>query len=297
MEDEISVFLQYLKAEKGYSENTIDAYGSDLVQFSEYLHLESGSAAGLLNADTESIRRYMGGMIRHGNTKKTVERKLASFRAFYRFHLRAGAITCDPTAALAAPKRDSRLPEYLRVDEVAAVLSSIPCETILGCRDKAIIELFYATGMRLAELAGLDLKQLDLKQGLVTVYGKGNKERISPVGIRAGRSIGAYLDRRGELKPCSGEKAVFLNYRGRRISSRGVQLLVTKHLRRISEKEKLSPHILRHSFATHLLDNGADLEAVRELLGHSSLSTTQLYTHLSRDHLKKIYEQAHPRAE
>lgn len=295
MRQEISDFLQYLHAEKGYSPHTIEAYRSDLEQLSDSL---AGDGSGdLLAADSDAIRRYLGGMVRHGYSKRSIERKLASFRAFYRFQRRTGAVASDPAAALAAPKREARLPEYLRVDEIAAVIRSIPDETILGCRDKAIVELFYATGMRLGELVGLSLGQIDRVRGLITIHGKGGKERLAPVGKLARESLQRYLDRRRELNPATGEKAVFLNNRGKRLSSRGVQLLIGKHLRRISEKEKLSPHILRHSFATHLLDNGADLQAVRELLGHSSLSTTQLYTHVSRDHLKKIYRQAHPRAE
>ncbi|MBN2415158.1 tyrosine recombinase [bacterium] len=296
MQRELSDFLQYLNAEKGYSRLTIEAYRSDLEQLAEFLS-SGGGSGDLLTADSDAIRRYMGGMIRHGYSKRSVERKLASFRAFYRFQLRIGAMAADPSAALSAPKRETRLPDYLRVDEVAAVIRSIPDETILGCRDKAIVELFYATGMRLAELVGLDLAKIDRVRGLVTIHGKGGKERLSPVGKLARRSVERYLERRYELHPAAGERAVFLNNRGKRLSCRGVQLLIGKHLRRISEKEKLSPHMLRHSFATHLLDNGADLQAVRELLGHSSLSTTQLYTHLSRDHLKRIYRQAHPRAE
>jgi len=295
MKREIENFIRFLKVEKGYSINTLEAYQSDLEQFAEYLEI-AGKGENLSGTRASTLRYYLGEMIRHGQSKRTVERKLAALRAFYRFQIRIGKISQDPSASLTSPKREKMLPEYLREDEISALLNSIPADTVLDLRDAAIFELFYATGIRLSELVLLNLNNIDKYNTSIRVWGKGGKERICPVGNIAFAKVEKYINRRFELKPPGDEKGLFLNYRGKRITVRGVQLLVKKRLKLVSEKSKLSPHILRHSFATHLLDHGADLQAVKELLGHSSLSTTQLYTHLSKDHLKRIYQQAHPRA-
>lgn len=297
MNQNIETFVKYLLNEKGYSRHTVLAYRRDLEQFIQYYcdihnkilidHFSS--------IQKEDIRQYLGSLLRYGAEKRSVSRKLSSLRSFFRFLLKTNVIQKDPTASLEAPKIGKSLPTYLKESELQDLFKIIPSDSILSIRDRAILELFYGTGIRLSELTGLDLLDVDFNRGIVRVMGKGKKERILPLGKKIGRSIQQYLNHRQELNP-QNTKALFLNKNGSRLSTRGVQQIVRKWLSQISSKEKLSPHVLRHSFATHLLDHGADLNAVKEFLGHESLSTTQIYTHLSTEHLKKVYEQAFPRA-
>jgi len=301
MREGVDAFLQYLTSEKRYSPHTLQAYGSDLEQFREFLLEVRNKPEPLSIQDItkEDIRLFIGGLIRHGMSKKSVARKLASLRAFFYFLNKSERVNGNPALTLVSPKTEKVLPEFLREEEIIGALKSIVQDdnSIQQIRDKAILELFYGTGMRLSELVGLNLEAMDLGAGIVRVLGKGGKERILPIGKTTTKSLKGYLTRRSEFHPTQGNRAIFLNQRGNRLSPRGVQLIVKKALMRVSEKNKLSPHILRHTFATHLLDRGADLEAVRELLGHTSLSTTQIYTHLTMDRLKNVYRRAHPRAE
>jgi len=293
----IEQFLKYLKDEKRYSQHTLSAYRNDLMQFSDYM-AQTGEK-GRISVDQISkkdIRAYLGSLVKYGLARRSVSRKLAAIHAFFHYINKTGILTHNPSLTLTAPKLDKRLPQFLREDEVLQVLSSIDTGTRQGARDRAILELFYGTGMRLSELTNLDVPHIDLHNGTVRVLGKGRKERVIPVGRTAARTIKHYLSKRQAFQPPMEESALFLNMRGHRLSQRGVQLLVKQWLSRISDREKLSPHILRHSFATHLLDRGADLEAVKQLLGHASLSTTQHYTHLTMDRLRKVYRQTHPRA-
>ena len=299
MRDSVESFVAYLTSEKRYSPHTVQAYKTDLLQFIDFLVniLEKPDPPSLESTTREDIRLFLGGLIRHGMSKRSVARKLASLRAFFGYLMRTEQISTDPTLTLASPKFEKYLPEFLREEEMSNALDAIVRDSPTGIRDRAILELFYGTGMRLSELVKLNIEDVDLHGGAVLVHGKGKKERVLPVGKNVSKSIRRYLSRRNEFKPKVGEQALFLNRSGKRIIPRSVQLLVHKWLRQVSEKKKLSPHVLRHTFATHLLDRGADLNAVKELLGHESLSTTQLYTHLSLEHLKKVYRQAHPRAE
>lgn len=297
MDAALESFLQYLKGERRYSLLTVVAYRSDIEQFIDYMTGIRKPASFSWKVSREDIRQYLGILIRHGMNKRSVGRKLASLRAFFRYLSKEGIVDVNPALGLSAPKTDKVLPEFLREDEILEAMEMIRPGTVTDIRDRAILELFYGTGMRLSELTGLNLDSLDLMAGIVRVYGKGGKERILPVGKMTGRYVGAYLERREGLKPGTGNTALFLNHQGTRLSSRGVQLIVRKWLEKVSERKRLSPHVLRHTFATHLLDHGADLNAVKELLGHSSLSTTQIYTHLTVDRLKRVYQQAHPRAE
>jgi integrase/recombinase XerC len=292
-------FCQYLLSERRYSVHTVQAYKSDLEQFIDYLVRVEGmpDPPSIETVTREAIRRFLGGLVRHGMSKKSVARKLASLRAFFRFGVKTGKLRTNPTISLIAPKTEKHLPEFLREEEMRDVLRGIDKGSIEGIRDGAILELFYGTGMRLSELVGLNLEDVDLASGTIRVFGKGGKERMLPVGKNAAQTVKMYLLKRDEFHPKRETRAFFLNRRGSRISTRGVQIRVQKWLCRVSEKKKLSPHVLRHTFATHLLNRGADLRAVKELLGHSSLSTTQVYTHLTTAHLKKVYRQAHPRAE
>jgi site-specific recombinase XerD len=245
----------------------------------------------------ENVRDFLGGLVRHGLHKSSISRKLASLRAFFGYLEKLGMIQNNPTASVAGPKLEKRLPQYFHETEIDRSISLIDSETGAGVRNRAILELFYGTGMRLSELVGLDIQDIDFSGGTVRVLGKGGKQRIMPLGRAAAGALRRYLEIRNRFSPALRNKALFLNPQGERISSRGVQYLVRKALSEGSEKRQLSPHMLRHSFATHLLDHGADLQAVKELLGHASLSTTQTYTHLTRDRLQKVYRQAHPRSE
>jgi len=244
----------------------------------------------------EDIRLFLGQLMRHGFSKKSVGRKLASIRRFFKYMIQIKAMETNPATAFQAPKVDKYLPEYLREDEIRNAINAIVLNSEAGVRDRTILELFYGTGIRLSELASLNISDVDLSAGSIRVFGKGSKERVLPLGQNLKKVLTGYLSARKKLAHEPESQAFFLNLRGQRLSRRGIQLIVKNWLRKVSHKKKLSPHILRHSFATHLLDHGADLEAVKELLGHASLSTTQIYTHLTMDRLKKVYRQAHPRA-
>jgi tyrosine recombinase XerC len=272
------------------------AYQRDIEQFTGFLDQTHQNPIPE-KISKEEVRSFLSDLIRHGMSKRSVARKLASLRTFFGYLARTGRIRSNPTVTLVSPKTDKVLPHFLREEEVLNSIERVDQRSAAGVRDRAILELFYGTGMRLSELVRLNLEDIDLIAGTVRVFGKGSKERILPVGRTAGHAIQRYIQRRNELQPKGGDRAIFLNNRGGRISARGVQYIVYHWLSSVSEQEKLSPHLLRHTFATHLLDHGADLEAVKELLGHTSLSTTQIYTHLTMERLRKVYKQAHPRAE
>ncbi len=285
-------FLTYLEKEKRYSSHTISAYREDLETFFEFLE-----GIGPEKVTKEDIRLFLGHLLRHGMARRSVARKLASIRAFFKYLLHRGVMEKNPAWTLRAPKIEKRLPHALPMEGVIRVLDSIPSQKILDVRDRAILELFYGSGIRVSELARLNLQDVNLEQGSIRVYGKGGKERIIPLGKVTVSVLKTYLEVRHAFSPSSGESAFFLNSRGRRLTTRGIQLLVWKRFSPFIHQGTLSPHLLRHSFATHLLEQGADLESVKELLGHASLSTTQMYTHLTSNRLKQVYRQAHPRAE
>lgn len=299
MNPEIEDFIQYLQLEKRYSPHTVQAYQRDLKQFVSFLARKADDVPGpdLKTAEREDIRKFLAGLMRHGMEKRTVARKLASLRSFFNYMIRTGTVKTNPTVNLVSPKLDKRLPEFFREDQIWEVLESIPQTRATEIRDKAIMELFYGTGIRLSEMAGLNLSDVDTNAATMRVYGKGGKERVLPIGKKSLLSLKRYLSVRSELHPRDDNRALFLNRSGTRISPRGIQLRVRKWLEIVSEQKKLSPHVIRHTFATHLLDRGADLEAVKELLGHASLSTTQIYTHLTLDRLNRVYRRAHPRAQ
>ena len=299
MEEMVQNFLQYLSKERHYSPHTIKAYQIDLNQFFEFL-INEKSEQDPIEIDhvcKEDVRSFLGDLLRMGMNTRTIARKMASLRAFFKYLIRTEKITVNPVTALASPKIEKRLPEFFREDEIRDVLRSVTTDSVQGLRDRSILELFYGTGMRLSELINMNTNDLDFHAGTVKVLGKGGKERIIPVGRNIRQSILTYFQNRNEYHPKTENRAMFLNRFGERISARGVQRVVQRCLKKVSDKKKLSPHVLRHTFATHLLDHGADLEAVKELLGHVNLSTTQIYTHLTMDRLKQIYRQAHPRAE
>jgi len=291
-------FINHLETVKHYALHTIKAYTNDLMQFHECMDNKHQKFSIDIDRITkDNIQNYLSGLVRYGMAKRTISRKIATFRAFFKFCLRSGWINQDPSTTLVFPKLDKPLPQFLNEQEILNALKTVNTDTREGVRDRAILELFYGTGMRLSELVQMNIADLDFQSGTVRVIGKGSKDRILPLGQQCIRMLRIYSDKREAFKPVFNEPAFFLNLSGKRLSARGVQYIVKRWLAVVSEKTKLSPHVLRHSFATHLLDRGADLRAVKDLLGHESLSTTQVYTHLTVDRLRQVYKQAFPRAE
>ncbi|PLY00151.1 MAG: tyrosine recombinase XerC [Desulfuromonas sp.] len=290
----IEKFCRHLQVERNVSEHTLSAYNRDLNEFYRFLEelfrKQDDSVFG--QVDKITLRRYLA-QLHKKNRKSTISRKLAAIRTFYRYLVREGVVQANPGELVATPRQEKYLPTTLTVDEVYALLESIQSGDRLSLRDRAILETLYSCGLRISELTGLDVGAVDFEQALVRVLGKGGKERIVPIGQHALKSLHLYLEERGW--PAQNEP-LFLNRFGKRLTPRSVQRHLKKHLLLAGVLKDASPHALRHSFATHLLDGGADLRAIQELLGHSSLSTTQKYTQVSVDHLTHVYDDAHPRS-
>lgn len=290
MQRYIDKFINYLKVEKNASAHTITNYTVDLDAFRDFI-----GERDLTTLDHLALRRYLAELRTKNYAKRTVARKLASLRSLFRFLYREGHIKKNPITAISTPKLDKKLPIFLDVAKVDRLLQSPPSDTVAGLRDRALLETLYSTGIRVSELVGLDVDDVDFISGVVKVLGKGSKERIVPIGEPALKAIRGYLDM-GNKERRLDKEAVFMNKSGRRLTDRSVRRVINKYIRACSIVEKISPHSLRHSFATHLLDRGADLRSVQELLGHMNLSTTQIYTHVTMERLKNVYDKAHPRA-
>lgn len=300
----ITEFLRELQDGRQLSEHTVTAYRHDLAEFTTFLatyfQAEEWDWA---KVDRNALRRFLGSMSQQQLARRTIARRLSAVRSFFRFLHREELVEANPAKSVRSPRLEKTLPQWLSRADAESVFKAAETKAMEGghkpLRDLAILETFYATGMRLSELHGLDWDDLDLIGEQVKVRGKGRKERIVPLGGPAVKALRNYELRRAEvapLGPVKDRRAVFLNDRGKRLSRRSIQTIVRKAIASGAEGETMSPHAIRHSFATHLLDAGADLMAVKELLGHASLSTTSIYTHTSKDRLKKIYAQAHPRA-
>jgi integrase/recombinase XerC len=301
----IESYLAYLRFQRNASEHTLRNYASDLQQLRHFLtHRADGGERpepGLNQIDHLTLREFLGSLYQQRNRKSSVARKLAAIRSFMRFLTARGVIAANPAKNVSTPKQEKRLPEYMMKDTVGELVETPDKSTPLGRRDRAILELLYATGIRVGELVAVDLGDLDLRDGFLRVLGKGRKERIVPFGTKAREALEAYLGARDVLlrraraaRPDSGE-AVFLNFRGGRLTTRGVGMIVVRHVGRLAQRLHVHPHTLRHTFATHMLDAGADLRAIQELLGHESLSTTQKYTHITTEQLVRTYRKFHPR--
>jgi integrase/recombinase XerC len=302
---ELRDFLVHLAHERQLSPRTVVAYTADLEELEKFLGSYYGTPDwSWPSVDRLAIRSFMGDcMGRRGLSKRTIARKLSAVRTFFRFLHLEELVEANPARTVRAPKRERTLPAFLTRDQIDSLFHAAEGRALdggfLGVRNHAILELFYSSGLRLSELQGLNSSQLDLVSERVKVLGKGRKERIVPLGGAAVRALRRYEPRRDEVVSGTAgadRRAFFLNQSGKRLSTRQIQKIVTKFLDQVSEDSDLSTHSLRHSFATHLMDAGADLIAVKELLGHASLSTTQVYTHTSTERLKKVYRQAHPRA-
>jgi integrase/recombinase XerC len=294
MDSTVSAFLNHLKLERRASAHTVRSYEQDLELYCRYLRESQGEDAGVAAANAARLRRYSAWLSGEGYAASTVSRRLASLRSFFRYLRRTGVVSADPTVGLRNPKQASRLPRLLRVDEVVRLLDAIPIDTMLGVRDRAMFETLYGGGLRVSELVGLNVADLDSEQELLRVLGKGRRERLCPIGPMALYWLSQWLRQRRCRNPL--EKALFLNKRGTRLTTRSVGRLLEGHLVRSGLLSTASPHTLRHSFATHLLDRGADLRSVQELLGHRKLTTTQIYTHVTQERMLDIYHEAHPRA-
>lgn len=291
---QVDAFIESLGAEKGYAENTCRAYRTDLDEFATFVaEVEKSSIDGI---DALTIRKYLG-ISHRKNKKSTTARKLSAIRSFFRYLVKHGVLEHNPTDSVLTPKQEHPIPTYLSVDDMFRLIDSIQTDTLLGLRNRAIFETLYSCGLRVSEVAGLNVTDIDVNTGMVKVLGKGARQRIVPVGQKALEAIRAYRRRLKKEKKVPGQNdgPLFLNRRLRRLTTRSIARILDRIVLECSLHMPISPHVLRHSFATHLLDGGADLRAVQELLGHKSLSTTQKYTHVSIDRLMETYDKAHPR--
>jgi integrase/recombinase XerC len=286
MDRYVDKFINYLKIEKNASEHTIINYTADLRDFSRFLQDKTFEDVNYL-----VIRKFLAALRSDEYDKKSIARKLSALRSFYRFLYREGYIKANPISTVSTPKLDKKLPKFLDLSSVVKLIESPNIKDLYGMRDRAIMELLYSSGMRVGELVGLNTDDVDFIGGVVKVMGKGKKERICPIGDKASGALRDYLNKRRNK-----QRALFLNKSGGRLRDRSVRRIIDRYITKISLKEKISPHTLRHSFATHLLERGADLRSIQELLGHKNLSTTQIYTHITPEKLKSVYDKTHPRA-
>lgn len=306
-------FLDFLKLERHFSDYTIKSYGADLIQFGQFLAGEIGHPnqpapeRPLTGEELDQkqvaceplvIREFLAYLYGQNYTKSTTARKLATLRSFYKFLMRRGLVSVNPLSTIRTPKQEKRLPKCLDLEQIQKLLDTPGDGDILAARDKAMLEVLYSSGIRVSELVELDMSDLDMQEGVMRVRGKGRKDRLTPIGSQAIKALQRYFEMRlAETKaipPLTGR--VFLNKHGSALSTRSVRRKLDKYLSAAGLDPGISPHTLRHSFATHLLNNGADLRSVQELLGHQSISTTQIYTHLTTNRMKQVYDSAHPRA-
>jgi integrase/recombinase XerC len=323
----IQDFISYLKFEKHFSSHTAKCYGADLEQFVSFVTQPSNSDSGssarsggnpweagqtaiatqtetqvnvdelLLAVDVNSVRRFMAELGQHQYSKSTTARKLATLRSFYKFLVKRNYIAANPVTTIKTPKQDKKLPKFLEYEQVMRLLNTPPANTWLGARDRAMLEVLYSTGMRVSELVGLNMDDVDFLSEVIHIRGKGKKERLCPIGSSALQSIQNYIEfrnRRMASDSAFDSKVLFANKHGKRLSTRSVRRKMDKYLIEAGLDPSISPHTLRHSFATHMLNNGADLRSVQELLGHQSLSTTQIYTHVTTTRMNEQYHNAHP---
>ena len=298
MQDAVSRFLNYLRVERNASELTIKSYGDDLSHLVEFYEEQFSQVPVPGDIQVSQLRSYSSYLYECGYARATIARRLACLRSFFRFCKREGLCDANPAKPLRTPRAGRTLPHFLSTDEVARLLDAPAAARNDGLRDRAVLETMYSAGLRVAEVVALDVAHWDRSAGILIVHGKGRKERIAPVGSYAARALDHWMevrqpDRHGKSEDTA---AIFLNRFGRRLTTRSIGRMLEKHIRTAGLSQRTSPHTLRHSFATHLLDGGADLRSVQELLGHQSLTTTQIYTHVSTRRLRETYEKAHPHA-
>jgi len=302
LKEHINSYISFLKNEKNYSNNTIISYKNDLLQLLNYLKdYKIIKRNNIQYIDHSIMRKYIVYLKKCNYSVRSISRKVSTIRSFFNFLSREGIIKINPTINLITPKIKKKLPSFLYLEEINKLIETPPGNTILGIRDRAILELLYGTGMRVGELVNLNISDIDLYEKTVRVFGKGSKERILPLGNPNIKAVQKYLTCRNIFrKNISIDKndpnALFLNRFGGRLSARSIRRTLIKYMKMAGLNKKISPHVLRHSFATHLLGGGADLRSVQELLGHESLSTTQIYTHITKERLKAIYKKSYPRS-
>lgn len=294
MQEVIRSFLDYLTGERGLSSHTRAAYGRDLARYAVFLR--RGGVVSPAAVSKEHVAAFLFALQRAQKAPATVARHLAAIKSFHRFLVLEGVATSNPAAEITSPRLRSRLPDVLTVGEVERLLAAVSPSTVLGLRDRAMLETLYATGLRVSELTGLGLEDLDLAGRLVRCVGKGGRERIVPIGSTCAKYLRMYLERARPVLARRTSRHLFLNRRGGPLSRQTIYKLIVRYTRQAAIAKHVGPHTLRHSFATHLLDNGADLRVVQEMLGHADISTTQIYTHLTLAKLRDVYRDAHPRA-
>jgi len=295
MQEVFNRYINYLEAERNMSTYTVRNYTADLMDFFDFLRAKDISS--LKEVDRLTLRDYLSHLMKQGLVKASIARKLSAIRSFYRYLLREGMISTSPAATTSSPKLDKRLPSFLTIEEMKRLLEAPDLSTPQGQRDRALLELLYASGLRVSELAQLDLEQVNLDTHEIRVWGKGAKERVVLMGEPAAKALTTYLSQgRPKLLGKKGSNALFVNRYGGRLPERRIQRILGKYASSAGIDKKVHPHLLRHTFATHLLDGGADLRVVQELLGHADLSSTQIYTHVTKSQAKKVYLSAHPMA-
>ncbi|HZK40557.1 MAG TPA: site-specific tyrosine recombinase/integron integrase [Atribacterota bacterium] len=302
MKEHINSYISFLRNEKNYSNNTIISYKNDLLQLLNFLKdykIIKGDSIKYI--DHSIMRKYIVYLKKCDYSVRSICRKISTIRSFFKFLSREGMVDINPTINLITPKIVKKLPSFLYLEEINKLIETPPGQTILGIRDKAILELLYGTGMRVGELVNLSIHDIDLYEKTVRVFGKGSKERILPLGNPSIKAVKKYLTVRNIFRKNisidkNDQNALLLNRFGGRLSARSIRRLIIKYMKIAGFNKKISPHVLRHSFATHLLGGGADLRSVQELLGHESLSTTQIYTHITKERLKEIYKKSYPRS-
>ncbi|OGS34546.1 MAG: hypothetical protein A2474_02220 [Elusimicrobia bacterium RIFOXYC2_FULL_34_12] len=286
--ENIENYIKFLKIQKNISNNTELAYRRDIKQFYDFL---SHKEIGIKDTDKYILRDYLVNILNISKKKTTIIRKIVALRGFYKFLVKCKILKTSPMELISAPKKESHLPDFLTIDETKLLLSAPDIKNILGLRDRAIFELFYSSGLRISELTGLNSEDVDFFSGVLKVTGKGSKQRLVPVGDAALDIIRKYIKSRKD-----NSSALFIDYRQQRLSARWIQKMIKKYLTKIGITKKITPHSLRHTFATHLLDAGCDIRSVQEMLGHKNIVTTQIYTHITATKMKKVYDKVHPRA-
>jgi len=295
-DDGIRLFLTYCEIERNYSQHTIDSYSLSLNQFFDFLGEEWDEVPDLEAITTDDIRPFLSYLMDKGQKKSSLRLKMAAIKSFFRFCQKRDYIEKNPAALIPTPKRDKKLPSFLLQNEISEMLDNIKDDAPASLRDKALAELLYSSGLRISEALQLNVNDINFSQKTVKVLGKGRKERIAHIGDRALSALKKYLSQRAILNNNSSESALFLSVRGNRMNSVNAYRIINRLMKKHTESPQKSPHVLRHTFATHMLDNGADIQSVSEMLGHASLSSTQVYTHISIERLKNAYKKAHPKA-
>lgn len=295
MQQQVEDYLAYLSVERGLAGNTLEAYGRDLQAYVRFLM--EHNLISFPETNKETVRAYLEQLYRLGRATSTISRNLAAIKSFYQFLVREDRLAENPTEHLESPKVEKRLPHVMTLAEVELLLGQPAPDGAANLRDKAMLEVLYATGIRVSELVSLDRNDINLEAGFLRCLGKGSKERIVPLGSVAIRAVDQYIQTaRSELCKSASELALFVNQHGHRLTRQGFWKIIKRYAKEAQIDENITPHTLRHSFATHLLENGADLRSVQEMLGHADISSTQIYTHVTRNRLKEVYQKAHPRA-